>query len=360
MYLTDEIVSSERYESEIAIIKFNNDNKDYILSFSYPFGDIEIFDFHESKIYLSQTLAVNRFAVVNKLWVCLKLNSNDNDNKYIIGIVESENFPPVYFFYLKIVNFPSLDIANNEPEYYPIQKTESSDSASISCYDMLNNYLACFILNRSFKYTMIVYSYDLIEKQNEVLADGTSNGEYQKIFFKCVHFFDETGAFGYFTNDEIPTFVFQFKKYLSDTNLIKDSYDSFNELPISSYNFTRKYVTLYDMIKIEDKKIFFVATTFDRDKLYIFSIFNYYRDKFVERIYSINTKDLYDYTFSLMIKITLYKHFLVLGSNYKDPTGTDYSSLIFFSYPNTTDAFFNITDYLTLSNSIKIYNLMPD
>ena len=147
---------------------------------------------------------------------------------------------------------------------------------------------------------------------------------------------------------------------MNDSNLIKDSYDSFTELPIGNYYFIRNYVTLCDMIKIEDKKIFFVATSVDRDKLYIFSIFNYNNDKFVERIYSINTKDLYDYSFSLMIRIGLYKQFLVLGSNYKDPSNTDYSSLVFFSYPNTTEAFFNITDYLTLSNSIKIYNLMPE
>ena len=203
MYLTDENVSRERYESEIAIIKFNNDNKDYILSFSYPNGEIEIFDFHKSKIYLSKTLAANPYAVTNKLWVCFKLNSNDNENKYIIGLVESESFPAKYFFILKKVSFSSIDIANNPPEYETL-KTESSDSTSISCYDMLNNYFACFILNRSFKYTMIVYSYDLIVKQNEVIAEGNSNEGYKILFFKCVHFFDETGAFGYFTNDEQP------------------------------------------------------------------------------------------------------------------------------------------------------------
>ena len=144
---------------------------------------------------------------------------------------------------------------------------------------------------------------------------------------------------------------------MSDTNLIKDSYDSFIELPIGNYYFSRKYVTLCDMIKIEDKKIFFVATSVDRDKLYIFSIFNYNNDKFVERIYSINTKDLYDYSFSLMIKIALYKQFLVLGSSYKDPSNTDYSSLVFFSYPNTTEVLLDISNYLSLDNKIKIYNL---
>ena len=56
LYLTDENGADKRYESEIAIIKFNNDNKDYILSFSYPFGEIEIYMTFMSLKYICQRL----------------------------------------------------------------------------------------------------------------------------------------------------------------------------------------------------------------------------------------------------------------------------------------------------------------
>ncbi len=351
-----EKISPERLESEISIIKFNNDNKEYILSLSYPYYGMEIYDFYEYKIYCLQSEFGFLF-ITNKIWVNFKLNTNNNENQYIIGYINSENYPPEYFFSLKKVSFSSLDIANNPPQIES-QKIESSETQIISCYDMLNNYFGCFFLNRSFKYTMIVYSYDLIEKNTSFIADVNPNKEYKNLFFKCVHFFDETGAFGYFTNNEQPIFVFQFKKYVIDSNSITNSYDSITELAIGNYYLKTEYITLLDMIKIEDKKIYFVAVSVDNNTLYIVSIFNYYNENFVKRIYSIKAKDFYDYNFSRNLRITMYKQFLVLGSNYRDlSTSTDYSSLIFFSYPNTTEALLDISNYLSLDNKIKINNL---
>ena len=353
-YIRYENESDDRFESDISILELNN--KEYILSLSHPFNGIEIYDFYESKVYFKNNQYVfgDFFGINSKVWPIFKLKSNDN--KYIIGLIEI-NYDFSVYFVLNKVSFPSVDIINNPPVYENI-KILSSISSIASCYDMLNNYFACFFLNSNYQYTMGVFSYNLSQKISKTLANGNYN---QDLFFKCVHFFGDTGAFGYFSTDEVPIILFQFKKYLISTDTIEDAYNSVSIITVTDYYFNNQLPTLCDMIKIEDKKIFFVGISTENNILYIISIVNYQGEKFAKRIYSIKTKDLNDYCFSRTIRITMYKKFLVLGSSYRvlntEEDKTDYSSLMFFSYPNTTDVNLDIINYLSLNNNIKIHNL---
>ena len=68
------------------------------------------------------------------------------------------------------------------------------------------------------------------------------------------------------------------------------------------------------MIKIEDKKFYYVGLSINGEILYIVSMYNYYNENFVSRIYSINLKNVNNYKITNVLKINLYKYFLVLGS----------------------------------------------
>ena len=257
---------------------------------------------------------------------------------------------------MKKVSFSSLDIKSNPPTF-ETQKIKSSQSESMSCYQTSKNYIICFFNNPNYEYIMVVYSDDLIEKTKIVIAQGTSSDFYYKLFFKCIHFFEEVGAFGYFTNDDNPIIAFQFKQYSDVNNSINDYYRTFSQIKIENYFFNREYVTSCDMKKVNDKKLYFIGLSFDKDIIFIISLFNYYEENFINRVYSIKIRDLYNYYISQSISTSLYKNFLVLASsNYNLTESILDSSLIIFSYPNTTNVTIDLYNYIKYNN-IKIYNL---
>ena len=350
-----------RYESEIFTIKLftEKDDKEYLINIGFGVMNVEIYDFYEQKIYYNSFEETFR-EIFNAFHNCiphikLKLYSKENKNIYLLGLLAHSKEEEGTYLFLTTVSFHSLDIKNNSPTYETV-KIKSSKSKISSCYETSNNFIICFFFNPNYQYEMLVYSYDLIEKKNLVLENGNSDEGYENLFFKCIHFYNETGAFGYFTKDENPIFVFQFKKYVKDTNTIENTYASFTILKIDNYYFNRQYVSMCDMIKIEDKKFYFVGVSVDNTILYIISIFNYYNENFIKRIYSIKTKNLNNYQIARSLQITIYKQFLVLSSTF-DIKWDIFSSLIIFNYPNTTVTNLDINDYLSMNNNIKIYNL---
>ena len=363
--LIDDPDKKGRYESEIFTIKLHSvyDYKEYLISIPLGSLNVELYDFYEGKIYYN--LLENVFGpllnVHNDIGAHLKLNlySNENINTYLIGLIAYNYFNGVEEpnFYLKKINFKSLDIKNIIPNY-ETKNIKCSRSKIVSCYETLKNFIVCFFLNENYEYIMIVYSYELEEKTKIIIDIANSNEGYEEKFFKCIHFFGETGVFGYFTNEENPIFVFKFKKYLSDNNEIIDFYKNFSQLKIKNYFFFHEKISMCDMCKIEDKKFYFISTSLNKDILYIILIYNYKKEDFVERIYSIKNQNLYNFLFHLSIRITLYKNYLALASNnYYLSDQSSYSSLIIFSYPNSTEVNIELSEYLYKNNNIKIYNL---
>ena len=320
---------------------------------------MEIYDLNSKKVYFKRTLdffsVTNIFSIVG---THIKLMNKKNN--YIIGLLAHEPnanlFADPPYLYLKKGNFSTLDISNSS-DLFDSKRVKSSDSKIISCYETLSNFIVCFYQNQEYKYTMIVYDYDLIEKINITIAEGNKNFGYENFFFKCIHFFENTGVFGYFSKNSNPIIIFQFKKFINNNNnnLIVDNFDSISQLSINEIFFNHEYVTTSDMIKIENKKFYYLGLSLSKEILYIISIYNYYQENFSTRIYSINIQNLYNFTVSKVIKSTLYKDFLVFGAkNYNN----EYISLISFRYPNTTETNLDIIDYLYKNDNIKINNLI--
>ena len=352
-----------RYESDIFIIKLlsDSDNNEYLLSLSKSNQYIEIYDFVSNNVYFQRAEIVlgnnisNIFTVVGT-----NLKLKKTNNTYIIGLLaytsNTNNILNVPYFYLEKVNFTSLDIANNKLLYDSI-RIESSKAKIISCYETSNNYIVCFYQNPELQYIMIVYDYYLNEKTNITIEQGFSKEGNENLFFKCIHFFENTGVFGYFNDDDDddnPIIIFKFKKYSDINNEITDYYRTVPQISINDIFFNNKSVAMSDMIKIEDKKFYFSGASLNQDILYIISIYNYYNENFVRRIYSINLKNLYNYTISLL-SLNLYKNLLVLCS--KNDVN-DFPTLIIFSYPNTNEIDLDLFEYLYNNNNIKINNLL--
>ena len=347
-----------RYESTSFTFKFYNPQKSYhefLMSISKKDQNVEIFDFYNSKILAKKLISYfgpldNIFSYVT---AHLKLSNNEKLNVYLIGLLATESQDldnNIDYFYLKKVKFNE----SYDAEIINETKVESySGSNIVSCYETTTSFIVCFYRNQEKKYTMIVYTQDLEQKANLTFYDGNSNN---KTFLKCVHFSYETGAFAYFTNDNQPLLKIQFKKY--DNNQITDFYQSVPYLILNNYNLN-VFVTLSDIAKVSNKKLYYVGTSIDNKILYIISIFNYHEEKFMTRIYSVNMYNFHNNcNFYKEIGIDLYKYMLVMGSSFL--YGSDqtlYSSIIIFSYPNTTNVTFEISNYLFNNNDIKIYNL---
>jgi len=351
-----------RFESDLLLIKLfsSDDNKEYLMSISLGIQNAEIYDFYNKNIYFNKIENIFGQTNVNTLvgtHLKLKLFSEKNQNIYLIGILAhkyptSEGEPN---FFLKKINFYSMDISNSNNFSYETQSIKCSKTRMISCYETSNNFIVCFLKNEDNEYRIIIYDYNLTLKINYNLSLETSNVKEDQIFFKCIHFFEETGVFAFYSSDENPLIVFQFKKYLYESNTIVDH---FKQIKIENYYFSKELLSLNDMIKVEDKKFYFVGVSINKDILYIVSLYNYYEENFETKIYSINTQNLYNFIFSRVLKLTIYNNFLVLGAyNSIEPQGNGYSSLIIFSYPNTTDVNLELSDYLFKNSKMKIYNL---
>ena len=354
----EDSTSKGRFESNAFTIKLysQTDDKEYLLSISKGNQYAEIYDLYENHIYFKciedafgELHDVFSYVIAN-----LKFTTNDNKNTYLLGLLATE-YPGVdirdRYFYLKKVQFTSLNIKTNNPTI-ETTKVLSSYSRMISCYETSINFnIVCFFKNVEEKYIMIVYNKDLIELKNSTLADSI---EGEECFYKCAHFFGETGVFAYFTiNTNL--LKFDFKKY-SD-GFISDCYTNIPYLIIQNYTFNQ-FLTLSDIIKVKDKKIYYAGVSEDNKILYIISIINYSEDKFMVRIYSINTYNLKNYSIYFDLGIVIYKNFLAMGSSFHiGEILTSYSSLMIFSYPNTTNTSTEISQYLFNNNDTKIYNL---
>ena len=124
-----------RFESDIFIFKLlsDTDNQEFLISISKSVQYIEIYDFFSNKIYFSQTMSVFDLSYDIFTFVGTNLKLKKNKNTYIIGLLACEysfNGTEIPYFYLKKVNFTSLDIVNNKP-LFDTQKVKCSKAKII-------------------------------------------------------------------------------------------------------------------------------------------------------------------------------------------------------------------------------------
>ena len=182
------------------------------------------------------------------------------------------------------------------------------------------------------------------------LQDGNDNKD---IFYKCVHFFGEIGAFIYYSNDNSPKAIISFIKYCHGSNSITPYY---NNITFTNYSFYYDII-LNDVIKVSDKIIFFVALSFNKYDLFIITLNNYYQDKIIFRKYKTYSFLYSCHYFYNTIRLEIYNNFLTLGANGFGNNGTSFSSLTIFSYPNSSDINKTIIGLLLNDNKIKIKNI---
>ena len=390
-----------RFEFEIFPVKLFDssiDNNEYIMTISKSHQYLELYDLKHAEVYYKGLIdTFDVYNIFQEVGTIFKLKNKSN-NIYIIGFLGSEyfcliencqwdtckynltNYNIEYFYliqlqfsYLNINNYPPIiskkkvgDPNNiNTPSYISCcsqtcgkqlySSIDVSSSKIISCYETTTNYILCFHQKKTNYYTITVYSEDLVYMTELDLHLGDSEN-YN--FFKCIHYFDKTGIFSYFSNSTNAEIIFQFKDYDSNSKKIIDHYEKVKYLSFGNNLFERS-IKFNDIIKINDQKFYYVTVSVNKALLYIVSINNYYEDQFMIRIYKINILDLYNYVFARSLRIANYNNFLSMASSYI-PEKDACSSLIIFSYPNSTDINMDVLNTLLSNNDIKINNITLD
>ena len=338
-------LSSKKEHGNIFTIQLNNtiDNKEYLISIS-PNNTFELYDIDENYVYeksMNQLFDIDYFYQNTSAFLELE------DYYYCLGMIGS--FESSSYLFIYKLSFKSKDIT----EFSPIisyQKFSSSKEGMVSCYKTDLQYILCFYKTVTYNYSVIAFQQNL-----EMISSFTfSSQQKENYFFKCVHYYEEVGAFAYFDSDGLLTLEFkeltssyQLQNYYSKRDYLKTIIETKN------YSGERN-----DIIQLDDKKLCFVTSYSD---YFYLIIFNDYKEGEIKiRKYTFDIYNLYLYAFDSKISITLYNNFIAVASGYSQMKSIDNdileesSSLIIFSYANSIDFEIDITDYLKSYQDIII------
>ena len=342
-------------ESEVLITKNDTNGKETLFILGKLYSFIELYNFDNKNIDSQESV----YQIIPFFSVSHFINNTrgslfylKNSNYFLYGGIFYSSIDYLTYLILFKLYYENLILI-----YKSSTEMIISNGNMASCFETDDGEnIFCFYLKSltEKKYKIIIFDKNLQKIVPELLI--TSNIIEEDIFFKCIHYKGEKGIFIYYDkNDDkepYPILLFKTKK---DKNII--NWDFLSEIKINSYIFEYN-VNLNDMIKIKKDIICFTSISKEKEILYIVMINIFDNESKVKiRYYLIRIFELYNYKFYLDLRLNLYRNSTVLTSSYCNQTNCEkgdkhYSSLIIFSYPNSTDYSKNIIDELFDKNEI--------
>ena len=330
----------------------NTNWKEFLLGISKSVNSsykTEIYDLDNKNIYgylnsdLFGSIRGNIFSIIPS-----PLNSNTEFNYFISYIANSSL--NIYKLYTIKANFYFNNYENIEMKKEKMDEINSVGQGIISCFFTENNLYICFYTKDDLRLT--IWAFDPEAKQDEKTYIYTFYKEDYRRFYKGIHLKNEIGFFTYFKNDGIKPY---FSLYEILSNKIAKIYKSYNDITFSgSYT---NIDLLNDIIKLNDNMICFVGSSYDMKKINIITfIFYSSYDYMNARFYIINMYEEKKLKFYANLKLSSFNNFLLIAfSHYGEKIcdksdNNPCSSLIFFSYPNSSDINLDIIEYILPSN----------
>ena len=278
--------------------------------------------------------------------------NNKNEFNYFISYIAKSVFN-TYKLYIIKAHFYINSFIDKGMEKEEMLEIESVNQAIVSCFFTSNKLYICLYTNNNKQ--LIILAFEPLTKSKKETDICNFNVENYSRFYKGIHLKDELGFFTYFKDNETnPYFsIYQIKK-----NEKAKMYKSYNEITIlGSYN---NYEMLNDLIKLNDKKICFVGASFDKEKINIITFSFYSSYEYMNaRYYILNLFEEKMYKLFYDLKISSFNNFLLMAFSYceqgiceeSENSHQHFSSLIFFSYPNSSDINFDIIEYILPNNN---------
>jgi len=351
-------------DGDTLVIKASNNNE-YILNIGKQFENTELYDMQNSNTYSNKT----RLFFDNQIFINIRGSLfNLKDSNYIIyaglcvtyqsswnNVLPSSYTSNFALFKIKIDsvdNFKNLNIHPTVSEKY------TAYGKMVSCFQTENKIIVClYIISLTDKrYKIITFNenFDIGKKDFDISVNYMD----ENIFFKCIHYKDEIGVFFYYDNNDgyiYPKIFFYYIEAITfeyKSSFIFDKYQN-------NYNTS---LNLNDLMKISDEEICFSSLSENRETLYII-ILNIFDFNLAQiRYYKIDTFGLYNYKFFMELRTEVYKDYIALASSFCETSSCDsldnsYTSLIIFSYPNSTDVNKDIVEEFFKKNAISFEDI---
>ena len=350
-YKNDGNSVQERYESRNILISFVNDpdDKQYIFSISSYYGLTELHYFG------------NEGDNSHKTWLTTKFLNIDDEKRYIFSHQFSLVKGDSKTYYIAFIQYKGTYYNKDYSDSYSLSKFKFNH---LNNYEMLTkefsgnynnrivsairmemddyNYLAVFFLKSNpITYTMRLHNLDNLDivKDKEFYSINDNAFPGQGIFFKAIYLRYEYVAFIFFTEkDQGNTLKFRIK-FINKGN--DYSVDTHNKKDINGYELDTS-ITLNEFYKIDDEKLLYVSNIKSQKLiLMFFDTFDWY--KFINiRTYKF---DIEGFSLDKELRVDYYNSFLILSSSIRKDNSLS-SILLFFSHPNGTDFYMNISPYV--------------
>jgi hypothetical protein len=205
------------------------------------------------------------------------------------------------------------------------------------------NVLVVFFLKDNIKYKIRIHDLTTLNQIEEKTIDNIGTDKMNSgegIFFKSLYLKDEYAAFLYFINkndgESIKLKILKINNDYSFTEIL----GKINKFP---YDLNTS-ITLNEFYKIDDEHLLFISNANNNKRLILtfFDTVNSY-NCLKTRLYRF---DLEGYSLNRELSVNYYNDFLVFTSTILPDGGDFFSFLMFFSYPNGTDFYMDISSYV--------------
>ena len=317
------------------------------------------------------------------------MTSFQNIKSYRHALFEYKNTSNNYYYFFGFTSDTSSNFYINQNLTIHFQKhiftsinefsTQNSISSStitlldgfgkmISSFETQNGLIIVFYQIKTDKIYINIRKYGSGFSEPIIDYKIESNIEIEDNFYKCIHLKGEVGVFSYFKyRDNIPCPNILFKEFNLETNTFKNYLSSKyadSEILLNKKSFFGP-TGFTDIIKMNENKICQLTLLENRETVYIILI-NIFDNKDIKiRYYSLPLYPLYNHKIMFDTRIHNYNNFIAFASSYcpnekcNENTDEHYSSLIIFSYPNSTDSVFDLERNL-FENNKNLNNLEID
>ena len=353
--LDDENKGAMRYESNSFFIKIKNgkfeENKEFLVSISIFYGFIELYDLEEENNSFSKILAadLNNYVIYAKK--CSIIELNNKEYLYIFNGKPKDGWNDFIVIKKYIFYDSKLNLENMHDIH--IKEISAPFSRNANAFKTDSNQIVLFYVNLQNRYKIEVLDETFKTKYDKIFEQIASQPYMGNEYFnKCIHLRGNIGIFIYYLDHKDNSFPYI---SIEDIETGVNTLFNFNLKDISTEYQFNGYPHLNDLLKINNKRFCYISTSNDKILLYIILFDLYNNNENINiRYYKIYLYNLYHYKINNDISSIVYNNFLVISISVcnslqcdNQETDSFFTSLLFFSYFNSSDFNINITSYFS-------------
>ena len=341
----------------MAVIKIEDDNKEYLATFSHEGSQFELLSYNSGKMFTSSLSIVNsgNSFISKNTFMGLKLFDNKN---YILSafVDKSNSYFMIHKLYYQRPDISMYHIENEEKSLF-----QAFQNSSVTCFEM-GDFIGCLYINAESFYAASFFDISSLNLLlTEIIEENIIN--FGELFNKCIYFKNNVGAFIYFyTRNSFPKMQLKILDITENEYKLSNYTDSININSKSIFPLNYHYI-YNDIIKTTDNNIFYLSTKKTGIEIYII-LFKFINDdkNIIIKYYTAKINDVNNTAVYKDIAIFSFKGLLGIGMsnyNYNDGFNTTISSFFIIGYltSDSNDNNINISKEINIFNEENNYKI---